>query len=416
MKQRSLHDFFKTKPSKNSSGNTFKPPQQPSEDIQEKIGCKPTKKRHVVHTKITAKKVNVLDNFFKITTDTSENALLRRERIRIAIEKEAAAIKAAIKEERKKEREKIKEMKKKAMKEELKLIEELERQKKEEELIRKSGGGVEIVKGIYIGTALTAANLQFLIDNNIMSIVNCTPNVLCFFGNENENVNEMDMEEDENLMDKENGVIEENTKKDDMLNENGITNILNNSMDIVNDNTNSNHVVTASSDGNSSRNSNEINSDYSNDSNDFQQRNYLRIPINDTTFENIEQYFDTVYEFIESARNKNYNVLIHCRFGKSRSASFVISYLMKKHALRVDDALQLIERRGWTINLNAGFYGQLLELEAVLFGEKKRKRRIKSQTPLSQTVTDLIEEVSQPKPSTQQSLSQKQPDLYEKES
>lgn len=54
---------------------------------------------------------------------------------------------------------------------------------------------------------------------------------------------------------------------------------------------------------------------------------YLELKIDDSPDENISIYFDKVFAFF--TKNSETNVLIHCVSGISRSATFVIAYLMK---------------------------------------------------------------------------------------
>ena len=54
---------------------------------------------------------------------------------------------------------------------------------------------------------------------------------------------------------------------------------------------------------------------------------YLKLDIEDKSHQSLVEYFDEVIAFIR--KDKKTNVLIHCRSGMSRSASFVIAYIMK---------------------------------------------------------------------------------------
>ncbi|EGR31616.1 hypothetical protein IMG5_105980 [Ichthyophthirius multifiliis] len=64
------------------------------------------------------------------------------------------------------------------------------------------------------------------------------------------------------------------------------------------------------------------------------QISYLKISIDDEDFTNISQHFKESWEFISNALQDNKNkILIHCAQGKSRSATIVCMYLMKKFKL-----------------------------------------------------------------------------------
>jgi protein-tyrosine phosphatase len=65
-------------------------------------------------------------------------------------------------------------------------------------------------------------------------------------------------------------------------------------------------------------------------------------------------FFEQAHEFITQNR-KNTNVLVHCIVGASRSPTVVLSYLMKKWGMTLEDALgHLIAVRS-IINPNVGF-------------------------------------------------------------
>eukprot|EP01091_Cochliopodium_minus_P011090 TRINITY_DN307_c0_g1_i3.p1 TRINITY_DN307_c0_g1~~TRINITY_DN307_c0_g1_i3.p1 ORF type:complete len:181 (-),score=35.41 TRINITY_DN307_c0_g1_i3:14-556(-) len=61
------------------------------------------------------------------------------------------------------------------------------------------------------------------------------------------------------------------------------------------------------------------------------QIDYLQIYIADMTEFPIIQVFDEFHKFMDEAINKGESVLVHCAQGKSRSATIVISYVMKKY-------------------------------------------------------------------------------------
>ncbi|KAL7722553.1 protein-tyrosine-phosphatase [Entamoeba marina] len=182
--------------------------------------------------------------------------------------------------------------------------------------------GVEISKHIFLGTAPSAANLEWLERKQIYWIINCTPDVLCFFNpKENPNFKLKDFK--------------------------GI-----------------------------------------------RQRTYLKIPLDDSDDQSIKSYFNEVFDFVENALKQNESVLFHCLLGRSRSASLLIAYLMKKYSIKYADVLDLIDERDWTININAGFQRQLLDYQNVLFKDPvpmRRTRRLLSQQ--SQGLSDVVKQI-----------------------
>lgn len=70
----------------------------------------------------------------------------------------------------------------------------------------------------------------------------------------------------------------------------------------------------------------------------------------------------TTFEFIDAARKRNENVLVHCQAGKSRSASVVIYYLMKRYSISFEDAYCHVAKIRPEIGLNTGFHNMLSTL------------------------------------------------------
>ena len=64
-------------------------------------------------------------------------------------------------------------------------------------------------------------------------------------------------------------------------------------------------------------------------------------------------------------------VLVHCYAGISRSATIVISYLMREHSMSLSAATEHTRSRRWFINPNIGFRKQLHKFAAEL--EKDRR-------------------------------------------
>lgn len=58
------------------------------------------------------------------------------------------------------------------------------------------------------------------------------------------------------------------------------------------------------------------------------------IKIQDSTFENIAQYFSECNDFIKKQLDRG-NVLVHCLAGISRSATIVLAYTMKTKKIRL---------------------------------------------------------------------------------
>lgn len=98
----------------------------------------------------------------------------------------------------------------------------------------------------------------------------------------------------------------------------------------------------------------------------FSDYEWKQIEITDEETTNVIQYFPESYAFIESALFQNSNdkkhqscVLVHCSQGVSRSATFIIAYLMQKYHLSIDQALHAVKRKCPGAEPNPGFMNQL---------------------------------------------------------
>ena len=60
---------------------------------------------------------------------------------------------------------------------------------------------------------------------------------------------------------------------------------------------------------------------------DFQ---YLTVDVHDSPDQDISQFFDEAYDFIEKANKSKGTIFIHCAAGISRSTTLACAYLMKK--------------------------------------------------------------------------------------
>ncbi|XP_032881178.1 dual specificity protein phosphatase 10 [Amblyraja radiata] len=90
---------------------------------------------------------------------------------------------------------------------------------------------------------------------------------------------------------------------------------------------------------------------------------YKRLPATDSNKQNLRQYFEEAFEFIEEAHQCGKGLLIHCQAGVSRSATIVIAYLMKHTRMTMTDAYKFVKGKRLIISPNLNFMGQLLEFE-----------------------------------------------------
>ena len=93
---------------------------------------------------------------------------------------------------------------------------------------------------------------------------------------------------------------------------------------------------------------------------------YYSIEINDADYENISQYFNNSFDFIDNAISNNGKVLIHCAAGVSRSSTILISYLMKKNKWKYDFTYDFVKKQRNCVSPNYGFIKQLQTYEKEL--------------------------------------------------
>lgn len=102
---------------------------------------------------------------------------------------------------------------------------------------------------------------------------------------------------------------------------------------------------------------------------------YSRIPVFDNRGEDLLQYMDQSFRFIEEGKHYG-GVLVHCHKGVSRSSSFVIGYLMRKSAMSLDEALDYVKAIRPIVMPNLAFMAQLRAYEVILDKERESSNEL----------------------------------------
>jgi dual specificity phosphatase 12 len=91
--------------------------------------------------------------------------------------------------------------------------------------------------------------------------------------------------------------------------------------------------------------------------------NYERSKLRDTEDENIIKEFERLLPIIHTEIINKRGVLVHCYYGRSRSASIVAAYLIFYHHMTTDEALDFIRSKRSQIDPNPGYIQQLRQFE-----------------------------------------------------
>lgn len=95
----------------------------------------------------------------------------------------------------------------------------------------------------------------------------------------------------------------------------------------------------------------------------------IRVPVDDSPNDDIEEFFDLVADKINERTLLNINICVHCVAGVSRSTSLVLAYLMKYQKMDLHSAFSFTHAKRPVVRPNNGFFHQLLNYEYKLFGK-----------------------------------------------
>ena len=71
-------------------------------------------------------------------------------------------------------------------------------------------------------------------------------------------------------------------------------------------------------------------------------------------------------KFIHEAVRNNKKIYIHCKEGISRAPCFLVAYLIKYESMNIRDAIQLIRRKRYFINILPEQIDRINEFEKIM--------------------------------------------------
>lgn len=94
------------------------------------------------------------------------------------------------------------------------------------------------------------------------------------------------------------------------------------------------------------------------------QMRYTCVPIRDVETEDVYRYFDQVADLIHEDLKQERAVLVHCRFGVSRSVTLVCAYLIKYKGMTYTEAIKFVQSKRSCACPIRSFRDQLRSYEA----------------------------------------------------
>ena len=95
----------------------------------------------------------------------------------------------------------------------------------------------------------------------------------------------------------------------------------------------------------------------------------LHLKIHDYEGFELFDYFERANDFMNKCKMEGGVVLVHCKYGVSRSVAFVIAYLMKYMKYTADSALKFLMTKRNKIKPNEGFMEQLYNYQKWIKGK-----------------------------------------------
>eukprot|EP00943_MAST-04B_sp_MAST-4B-sp1_P007998 g7998.t1 len=123
---------------------------------------------------------------------------------------------------------------------------------------------------------------------------------------------------------------------------------------------------------------------------------YLSLKQDDRMDQLMHKQFPIVIDFIDNAREENVNnkIFVHCQAGISRSATNVIAYLMAREDMSLKEAFLHTKACRHQIGPNLGFMEQLMKYEKQIFSISKTTFSMKEYYVASLVQMGIKEEIA----------------------
>ena len=93
----------------------------------------------------------------------------------------------------------------------------------------------------------------------------------------------------------------------------------------------------------------------------YKELDYLNIQLKDDGEDKFtKEELDKCIVYINNNQNKN--ILVHCMFGRSRSTTIILYYIIKKYKYTINDAIELIKSKRYYINPSINFIENIEEV------------------------------------------------------
>ena len=103
----------------------------------------------------------------------------------------------------------------------------------------------------------------------------------------------------------------------------------------------------------------------------------MHLKISDVNHFNLLGFFEETNKFMNDCKLNGGALLVHCKLGISRSATFVIAYLIKFYRFTAKSAFIFVKQKRKQIKPNLGFMRQLERYEKETSEENKKVFRRK---------------------------------------